>query len=251
MTIPEALLELAAHNAGFDLDREAPAPWRAFASSHAPLRVWLCEADGVLVAALSMHNVFAALDTDGHGQPWAGDVPSGAVAARCVSDRATLHRLLRRAWQLSATLPDELLHTFVAQTASLPRETEVERLVIQRVGQDVFRKGLLDFWEGRCAVTGLAVTGLLRASHIRPWADCATDAQRLDVFNGLLLAPQWDAVFDGGWVTFDDDGGVRWSAALDEAARKSLGLDAAARVSRLEPRHGPYLAWHRAHVWKG
>jgi putative restriction endonuclease len=31
------------------------------------------------------------------------------------------------------------------------------------------------------------VSRLLRASHIRPWAECDDDEQRLDVFNGLLL----------------------------------------------------------------
>jgi putative restriction endonuclease len=41
---------------------------------------------------------------------------------------------------------------------------------------------------------------------MKPWADCASDAERLDPFNGLLLAVHWDAVFDCGLVTFADDG---------------------------------------------
>jgi len=40
----------------------------------------------------------------------------------------------------------------------------------------------LAYWEGRCAVTGLAILALLRASHIKRWADCETDAEGLDVF---------------------------------------------------------------------
>lgn len=105
---------------------------------------------------------------------------------------------LRRAWHLSRTLPNELLHAFERRTQALPRITEAERLVVQRVGQDVFRAGLLDYWEGRCAVTGLGVREVLRASHIRPWADCESesDTERLDVFNGLLLEARMDAVFD-------------------------------------------------------
>src|SRR5205823_14686352 len=105
-------------------------------------------------------------------------------------------RMVRRAFQLSRSLPDELLHVFEAKTAVLPRATEAERLVVQRVGQDIFRAGLLDYWQGRCAITGLAVTELLRASHMKPWAKCTTDAERLDVFNGFLLAPNLDAAFD-------------------------------------------------------
>ena len=102
-----------------------------------------------------------------------------------VSDIARLHPLLRRAFQLSRTLPDALLRVFQDETAYLPRATEAERLVVQRVGQDIFRRCLLEYWDGRCAITGLAVPELLRASHIKPWAACDTDAERLDIFNGI------------------------------------------------------------------
>jgi predicted restriction endonuclease len=88
------------------------------------------------------------------------------------------------------------------------------------VGQDIFRHGLLEYWEGRCAITGLAVPELLRASHIKPWAECGTDAERLDVFNGLLLAPQIDAAFDLGFIGIEDEGTVVVSPALDEEARR-------------------------------
>jgi hypothetical protein len=96
------------------------------------------------------------------------------MAALTVADMPALHRLLRRAFQLSCTLPDELLHAFEKKVAALPKTTEAERLVVQRVGQDIFRAGLIDYWEGRCAITGLAIPELLRASHIKtrassPW----------------------------------------------------------------------------------
>jgi hypothetical protein len=42
-------------------------------------------------------------------------------------------------------------------------------------------------------------------------ADCASDAERLDPFNGLLLAVRWDAAFDCGLVTFADNGAVQLS----------------------------------------
>jgi hypothetical protein len=38
----------------------------------------------------------------------------------------------------------------------------------------------MDYWGGRCPLTGITEPGLLRASHIVPWANC-TDEQRLDV----------------------------------------------------------------------
>lgn len=109
--------------------------------------------------------------------------------------------------------------------------------------------GRLD-WEDKCAITGLAVPELLRASHIKPWAACETDAERLDVFNGLLLAPHLDALFDKGFITVGDDGAVAVSEALRGGARRLLGLSDVLRVDRLTSEHRSYLTWHRADVFQ-
>ncbi|MBM4360843.1 MAG: HNH endonuclease, partial [Deltaproteobacteria bacterium] len=101
-----------------------------------------------------------------------------------------------------------------------------------------------------CAITGLAVPELLRASHLKPWRDCAMDAERLDVFNGLLLAPHLDAALDGGLVTLSDAGSLIVSSRLDSEARRLLGLDVPRRLRFVEPRHHPYLAWHREHEFE-
>lgn len=237
-------LEKAAVDNGFDLDLGADESWLRYGSSQAPLRLWLSAlGDGFFVVAMSQGNVVAALD--GLGTPIANPIPPGAAGGCSVADIPALHHLVRRAFKLSRTLPDELLHVFEAQVAGLPRETEAERLVVQRVGQDVFRDGLLDFWEGRCAVTGLAVAELLRASHIKPWADCETDGERLDVFNGLLLAPHLDAAFDRGFVTVADDGEVVVSERLTADDVTRLGLSMPLRVTRLADGHRRYLAFHR------
>lgn len=132
----------------------------------------------------------------------------------------------------------------------LPKTTEAERLIVQRVGQTLFRDGLLDLWEGRCAVTGLAVPALLRASHIKPWSDCETNAERLDVYNGILLAPHLDAAFDRGFITVQDDGTIIVSDALDTDARTVLGLAQPLRVRGLADGHRSYLPWHRQRVFE-
>lgn len=242
-------LEKAATDNGFDRALGPEGDWLVFASTQCPLRVWLgAFGDAVLLAAFSQHNVARALGE--YGTPMVAPMPKGAAGGRTVPDAPALHRLLRRAFQLSRALPNALLHTFEKQVAALPNATEAERLVVQRVGQDLFRQGLLDFWEGRCAVTGLAVPALLRASHIKPWADCETDAERLDVYNGLLLAPHLDAAFDRGFVTVDDDGSVRVSDALDAGARSTLLLDRPLRIRRLTDGHRAYLPWHREWVFE-
>jgi hypothetical protein len=242
-------LEKAATDNGFDQELEREGDWLVFASTQCPLRVWLgAFGASVFLAAFSQQNVARALGE--YGTPMAAPMPKGAVAGRTVPDVPALHRLLRRAFQLSKALPNELLHTFEKQVAALPKTTEAERLVVQRVGQNLFREGLLDLWEGRCAVTGLAVPALLRASHIKPWADCKTNAERLDVYNGILLAPHLDAAFDCGFITVADDGAIVVSDALDADARATLGLDQPLRVRGLADGHRAYLSWHRERVFR-
>jgi predicted restriction endonuclease len=89
-------------------------------------------------------------------------------------------------------------------------------------GQDIFRARLMDYWQGRCPLTGISDAALLRASHITPWSECLSDAERLDVHNGFLLSALWDAAFDRGLVTFDEEGNPIFSPELSERARAEL-----------------------------
>ena len=91
---------------------------------------------------------------------------------------------------------------------------------------------------------------LLRASHIKPWADCETDAGRLDVFNGLLLAPHLDAAFDSGFITIAEDGTVLLSDAFPSNARSALGLDGPLKIHGLHRAHERYMPWHRSKVFR-
>jgi putative restriction endonuclease len=242
-------LEKAAGDNGFDLDLRSDNDWLLFGSSQTSLRIWLTAVgESRFLVAVSRTDVLDALA--GFGVTFTDPLPGGAVGARSVTDIPALHRLMRRAFQLSRTLPDELLHIFESEIASLPRSTEAERLIVQRVGQDIFRRGLLEYWEGRCAITGLAVPDLLRASHIKPWADCEGDAERLDVFNGLLLGPHLDAAFDAGFITIVEDGTVLLSDTLPTDAQAILGLQQPLKVRGMHRAHERYLLWHRTKVFR-
>ncbi|MEN5181059.1 HNH endonuclease signature motif containing protein [Comamonas testosteroni] len=170
------------------------------------------------------------------------NVNGGSVLVRGVEQ---LYTVLQRASAVARTMPNRIADQFRAKTQHLPKSTDAERLVVQRVGQHLFRGALLDYWRGRCCVTGLAVPALLRASHIKPWAKCASDDERLDVFNGLLLAPHIDALFDGGWISFSDRGSVLVSKELSSAARVQLGVASGWSIQGLTPAHAKYLAHHR------
>ncbi|MDO4502212.1 MAG: HNH endonuclease signature motif containing protein [Coriobacteriia bacterium] len=58
---------------------------------------------------------------------------------------------------------------------------------VERANQQYFRNSLLQNYNGKCCVTGLAVPELLVASHIKPWAVADPKTERLSPSNGLLL----------------------------------------------------------------
>ncbi|WP_303786284.1 HNH endonuclease [Azovibrio restrictus] len=239
-------LEKAAQDAGFDLTASLEGDWLVFRSTAFPFTVGVAPGrDGYRVGvsdaglarrvAIEFPPVIAEA------------LPPWEACLDGIADYPTLHRLFARIAAVGRVLAGEGLRTFEASCRQSPDTTEATRLVVQRVGQDIFRASLLAYWGQRCAVSGLAIPGLLRASHIKPWADCTSDAERLDVFNGLLLAPQLDALFDSGWITFLDSGQIRISQALDAASRTCLGLTGSETIVGLTERHQVYLTWHRKH----
>lgn len=183
---------------------------------------------------------------------------TGAGAAFHAPTLTDLALLLRRAASLSQALPSQAARDYQAALASelarLPPGlggTEVERLVRQRLGQERFRAAMLDYWGGACAVTGVAIPEVLRASHAKPWAECASDAERLDVFNGFLLAANLDALFDRFLISFDDAGCLLLSPRLAPQALPRLGIQPGLSLRWLTDAHQGYLAWHRGRFLKG
>lgn len=172
-----------------------------------------------------------------------------------VATEAGLAALLRRAASLSRALPSQAANDYqqavAAELAELPEGiggTEVERMVRQRVGQNKFREAMLDYWGGACAVTGVAIPAVLRASHAKPWAECATDAERLDVFNGFLLSANLDALFDRFLISFDERGLLVTAPALVGADLQPLGISPGMKLRWVNALHHPYLTLHRGRM---
>lgn len=127
---------------------------------------------------------------------------------------------------------------------SLP-ETEREAIVSARLGQGLFRKRLLSAWKGRCAVTGVTIEELLRASHIKPWR-VSDNSERLDPDNGLLLVANLDAAFDAALVSFQDDGTILLSPRLVPQLLRQLGIDSSLKLARApSERQRVFLRHHR------
>jgi predicted restriction endonuclease len=164
-----------------------------------------------------------------------------------------LANLLKRAAQLFYSLPDRLAERFVKDHETEeygPNETEALRIRLERLKQNQFREALLNYWQGACAITSINHPSVLRASHIKPWADCKNDKERLNVYNGLLLSANFDALFDSGLITFDNDGIIICSPTLTPDQKISLELRPNSRLKKIQPQHIPFLEWHKTRVFK-
>lgn len=122
-------------------------------------------------------------------------------------------------------------------------ETEQEELRKSRLGQGQYRQRLLHLRKS-CYVTGISERALLRASHIKPWRD-SNNVERLDHFNGLLLTPNYDVLFDVGYISFQDDGIIIISKRLSGHAIAALNINPHFQGANLGPRTTSYLAFHR------
>ena len=114
----------------------------------------------------------------------------------------------------------------------------------------MFRKRVLDL-EPVCRITGIKKSNLLIASHIKPWRACETAAERLDGFNGLMLAPHADFLFDRGLLGFEDDGHPLFSSQLQDTDVAKFGLHWVERPppKPFRPESSAYFQHHRANVY--
>jgi hypothetical protein len=174
--------------------------------------------------------------------------PVGMVSVGIANSPLQLYQGLRALHSLQMHPVAKLSATLESRLAAIP-ETERTREVRQRIGQDVFREALMELWEGRCALSGVALPlALLRASHAKPWA-MSRDDERLDPFNGLLLSVQFDALFDQGLIAFNNEGKTLISSHLTADARQFLKLDEFPHLRFVLPGHRIYLQYHEGHVF--
>ncbi len=150
--------------------------------------------------------------------------------------------------QDEAPLTDELQAELSESELTLAA-TEAPRVVRERIGQQRYRKGLEQLWQGRCAVTGISTACLLRASHAKPWAECVSGAERLSPYNGFLLNVALDALFDQFLISFADDGSILLAPSLKLEELAALGISPELKLSKVVTQHLPFLAYHRARFY--
>lgn len=124
---------------------------------------------------------------------------------------------------------------------------EKEQLVKARVNQGKFREQLKNRYK-HCCLCGVSNDNLLIASHIKPWA-VSEAKEKLDINNGLLLCPNHDKLFDGGYISFDDNGSILISEKLENNDRVFMNVTEKMSVTLYEESKN-YMEYHREYVFQ-
>ena len=126
-------------------------------------------------------------------------------------------------------------------------QVETKKLIKVRLVQNKFRKNVFDINQ-KCIVTGCELPQLLIASHIKPWA-VSNQFEKIDGYNGLLLTPTYDKLFDQGLITFTENQALIYSSKLSKNVQVQLGLLSNIN-GKLHEQHKTYLEYHQQYIFK-
>ncbi|MFL6227530.1 MAG: HNH endonuclease [Pyrinomonadaceae bacterium] len=189
--------------------------------------------------------------------------------ARNISALGNVSRADRELWAVferhSESIADEaeIAYESLIYRQTKPKEeklvvpqgpTEVERVVRTRRVQGFFRATVLASYEFRCALSEIALSELLNASHIIPWN--ADEERRADPRNGIALNALYDRAFDRGLITFDESLRMVISSRLKKReppqAQRNAFLEVEGKRLRNPYRFSPdptAIAYHRENVF--
>lgn len=133
------------------------------------------------------------------------------------------------------------------QLLGIMKETEAEAKRKLRLGQEQFKKTLGQLWNHKCALCDVKILALLRASHAKPWRDCS-DEERLNPYNGILLCCNHDALYDRGFISFDEKGKICISKQIPKEEFSVYGISYDSQIS-CYPENIKFLNWHRKYIY--
>lgn len=123
------------------------------------------------------------------------------------------------------------------------------QVVKARKGHGVYRIKLLEQCP-YCPITMITDDRLLIASHIKPWVDSNT-FEKTDPYNGFMLSPTFDFLFDRGFMSFTDDKRVMLSPFLSKMTYSKIGISDNKNIPMLPVRgREEYLRYHRENIFK-
>jgi len=103
-----------------------------------------------------------------------------------------------------------------------------------------------------CPFTMIGDERLLIASHIKPWA-ASNDTEKTDPYNGYMLSPMFDKLFDRGFITITEDRHVILSEFISPYTWKQIGLknNTFYNAIPMDDKRIEYLKFHHQSVFKG
>ena len=146
--------------------------------------------------------------------------------------------------------PYETAEELKIQNSNLS-DKKKETLIQARKGQGQYRSQLLEECQF-CPISLINDERLLIASHIKPWVD-SNDKEKIDPKNGFALSPNFDAMFDKGFMTFESDKSLVVSPWISPMNQKRLQIYTGMKVPKLplDDKREEYLIYHRKNVYKG
>ena len=226
---------------GFKHPKEYKGSWRKFESNEDLGAIWIT-VDSRGVWHVGVDNQQVASRLVGNQSRISGP---GYSSFQCDTPEKC-HKFVDHIYNVSKAIQTKPETYYEQETHDLPDQTEVERLVSQRKGQELLRKKLLSRNQTSCMLTGINDKSLLRVSHIKPWAKCSSYKERLDPDNCLLLSALWDAAFDNGLVTFDEKGYPIFADTLTAESKANLQWEHPITLSKKQLQ---YIKWHRENVF--
>jgi hypothetical protein len=129
------------------------------------------------------------------------------------------------------------------------QETMRMSLVNARRGQGLFKERV-KLIERQCRITKVENPIHLIASHIKPWRD-GENRERLDGENGLLLTPSIDHLFDGGFISFENNGELLVSPRGDKVSLEKMGVpvEELFKTGSFSEGQKHYLDYHRKEIF--
>ncbi len=204
---------------------------------HAPLKA---DGGGKELYLTKISSEFAGVIIDALGDP-----------ARVCRDEGRNLRLHDTTEEFSDTLSEKAGEYLVESVKQDLQISETTRLAIvkARIGQGFFRDEVAKV-ERFCRLTGVEDRDHLVASHIKPWKD-SSNLERLSGFNGLMLTPTPDHLFDKGFISFGDDGRLLYASRANRAALAKMMIpEEGFNVGRFTNEQIAFLQYHRGYIFK-
>lgn len=131
------------------------------------------------------------------------------------------------------------------------QEKEEHEIRKAREGQGKYREQLLEQCHF-CPFTMISDERLLIASHIKPWA-ASEKREKIDPYNGYILSPLYDKLFDRGFITFTEKRHVILSDFISPYTWKQINLknDTFIKQLPMDDKRAEYLKFHHTSVFKG